>query len=175
METLTTKGLNTALIEELKQEAANTRKMIERVPMDKADWKPHDKSMALGRLAMHVIDMHNWVTVTINQDELDLAKPYDSPKFPATNAELVAILDRIVETAIQTLESTTDEELSKPWSLRNGEQIYFTMPKKVVLRSMCYNHIIHHRGQLSVYLRLLDVAIPGMYGPSYDDMEAMKK
>jgi uncharacterized damage-inducible protein DinB len=175
METTIAKGLNTALIAELKQESAKTIKMIERVPMDKPDWKPHDKSMALGRLTMHVIDMYHWVTLTINQDELDFAKSYNSPKFPDTNEELVEILEKNVEAAISVLEGTSDEELSKPWSLRNGEHIYFTMPKKVVLRDMCYNHITHHRGQLSVYLRLLNIPIPGMYGPSADDMEAMKK
>lgn len=174
MET-TMKGLNTALIAELKQEAAKTQKMVECVPMDKPDWKPHEKSMSLGRLTMHMIDMHNWITVTIKQDELDFAKPYDSPKFPATNKELKEVLDKNVETALKTLDNVTDEELKKPWTLRNGEHVYFTLPKKVVLRDMCFNHIVHHRGQLSVYLRLLNVPIPGMYGPSADEMEAMSK
>lgn len=174
METLTTKALNAALIAELKHEAAKTKKMIERVPVEKADWKPHDKSMTLGRLTMHVIEMAGWITVTIKQDELDFAKGYTPTSFPSDNAGLVKLLDKLVAEAENALEESSDEDLHKPWTLRNGDHIYFTLPRIMVLRDFCYNHIVHHRGQLSVYLRLLNVPVPGMYGPSADDMEAMK-
>lgn len=169
METITAKGLNTALIAELKQEAAKTKKMIERVPVDKADWKPHDKSMTLGRLTLHVIDMTDWITYTIMSDELNLAGNFPNDPMPSDGAGLVKRLDKLEAKAIEALENASDEELNKPWTLRHGDHIIFTLPKKVVLRDMCFNHIIHHRGQLSVYLRLLNIPIPGMYGPSADE------
>lgn len=169
METIVAKGLNTALIAELKNEAAKTKKMIERVPAEKADWKPHDKSMTLGRLTLHVIDMTDWITYTIKSDELDLAGSFPNDPMPADGAGLVKRLDKLEAEAINALENVTDEELNKPWTLRHGDHIIFTMPKKAVLRDMCFNHIIHHRGQLSVYLRLLNIPIPGMYGPSADE------
>lgn len=159
-----------ALIAELKMEAANTRKILERVPTDKNDWKPHQKSMSLGRLATHVAEIPSWVTYTLTADELDFAKtPYDT-NVAASSQELVGILDKNVNEAVKTLENVTDEEFEKMWTLRNGEQVYFTLPKKVVLRTFAYSHNFHHRAQLGVYLRLLDVAVPGMYGPTADEM-----
>lgn len=176
METTTAKGLNTALIAELKSEAAKTRKMLALVPIaDKADWVPHTKSMKLGRLALHVAELAGWTGMTITTDELDFAKGYTPTPTPATTEELLAILDKNVEMSLKALENADDELLAKPWTLRSGDHVYFTLPKKVVIRDMCYNHVVHHRGQLSVYLRLLNIPIPGMYGPSADEMEAMKK
>jgi uncharacterized damage-inducible protein DinB len=176
METTIAKGLNTALIAELKGEAAKTRKMLALVPVsEKADWAPHAKSMKLGRLALHVAELAGWAGWTITTDELDFSKNYTPTPTPKTTEELLAIHDKKVEESLKALENVTDEELSKPWTLRNGAEIYFTLPKKVVVRDMCYNHIVHHRGQLSVYLRLLNIPIPGMYGPSADEMEAMSK
>ncbi len=163
-------SLNKSLIAELQNEAANTRKMLERVPVDKNDWKPHKKSMELGRLARHVADLPSWITVTLTTDELDFAKFEYKPHMAATNEELVSILDTMVQKATETLENASEEEFNKMWTLRNGDHVILTLPKKAVLRSFALSHMYHHRGQLSVYLRLLDVPVPGMYGPSADDM-----
>jgi uncharacterized damage-inducible protein DinB len=159
-----------ALIAELKMEAANTRKILERVPVDKNDWKPHHKSMSLGRLATHVAEIPGWVNTTLNADELDFATtPYEA-RVAASNEELLNILDKNVADAVTTLENVRDEEFDRMWTMRNGEQVYFTLPKKVVLRTFAFSHNFHHRGQLGVYLRLLDVPVPGMYGPTADEM-----
>jgi len=160
---------NQALIAELQMEAAASRKMLERVPTDKNDWKPHDKSMKLGRLASHVGELPGWIAMVMATDGLDFATMDYKPFIPATTEELVAHLDEHVNKAMAALENATDADFDAMWTMRNGEQIYFTLPKKVVLRTWAYSHMYHHRGQLSVYLRLLDVPIPGMYGPSADE------
>src|SRR4051812_43021325 len=161
---------NKALIAELKMESANTRKILERVPTDKNDWKPHAKSMSLGRLATHVAEIPEWITKTMTADELDFAKEPYKAHIATSPEELVSILDKHVNKAIEVLEGCTDEDFNKMWSLRNGENIFFTLPKKVVLRTFALSHNYHHRAQLGVYLRLLDVAVPGMYGPTADEM-----
>ena len=160
---------NQALIAELKMEAASTRKMLERVPVEKNDWQPHDKSMKLGRLATHIAEVPGWVTRVMAHDELDFATAGFKSHIAASNAELLAILDDKVNSAISLLENSTDADFDKPWTMRRGETVVFTLPKKVVLRRFAYSHHYHHRGQLSVYLRMLDVPVPGMYGPSADD------
>lgn len=157
------------LAAELKQEAVAARKMLERVPNDKLDWQPHEKSMTLGRLAGHVVEMVTWANVTVEQDELDFATAGYKPKEYTAAAELVADFDQNVSSALEVLNSTADETMTHNWRLRNGEQVYFELPKAAVLRTMMMNHIIHHRGQLSVYLRLLDVPVPPVYGPSADE------
>jgi len=155
--------------EELKHETNNTRKILERLPMEKLSWKPHEKSMNLERLSQHIAELPTWITLTIKQDELDFAKGYTpSPKFNSTE-ELIEQLNKNVALATKALEETTDEHLLKPWTLRNGEQIFFTMPRAVVIRNMVFNHIIHHRAQLGVYLRLLNVPLPTIYGPTADE------
>ncbi|MBA3830231.1 MAG: hypothetical protein H0X33_14925 [Taibaiella sp.] len=162
-------GMNQHLIAELKNEAASTRKMLERVPLDKADWKPHDKSMTLGRLATHVAELPTWVGITINTDELDLGKNTNTPTKVTTNEELVALHDKNVNDAVAALESASDEHMKKSWKLLHNGHTIFEMPKAAVVRSFSLSHLYHHRGQLSVYLRLNDVPVPGMYGPSADD------
>ena len=157
------------LLNELQQEAAQTRKMLERVPFEKGDYKPHEKSFEMGRLAAHVAELPGWITMTVKTDGMDFAtSAYKSPK-PESHEELLRVYDDIVAKAVEALQSTNMEELMKPWTLRNGEQILFTMPKVAVIRSFAINHLIHHRGQLSVYLRLNEVPLPGMYGPSADE------
>lgn len=154
---------------ELEHEAAAARKMLERVPEEKFDWKPHEKSMLFGRLAVHIGEMIDWVKLTITTDELDFAvEPY-KPFEPKTTAELLGYFDKNVEGAIEALKNTSDEAILKTWTLRNGEHIYFVKPRIEVLRFDCFNHIIHHRGQLSVYLRLNDIPVPGVYGPTADE------
>ncbi len=165
-------AMNSALIAELKMEAASSRKMLERVPTDKNDWKPHEKSMKLGRLSTHVAELPGWVAFTLNADELDFMKMDYKPLTNPTPEELLALHDLNVNKAIEALEAATDEEFEKIWTLRNGDHIIMALPKKVVIRTMAFNHLVHHRGQLSVYLRLLDVPVPGMYGPSHDDRPA---
>ena len=154
---------------ELKQEANSTRKMLERIPADKFFWKPHDKSMTLARLAGHVVEMLMWTGVTLTQDELDFAKSDFQPKEYTEASELVTDFDKNIADATVMLSSASNETIMQNWKLRNGEEIYFELPKAVVLRSMVMNHIIHHRGQLSVYLRMLDIPVPSIYGPSADE------
>jgi len=152
---------------EFDQEMANTRKILECVPEDKFTWKPHEKSMTLGRLASHVAEMPNWAVLTINQDKLELT-PGTKPFLAGSKAELVEALDKNVAEARQAITGASDEHLAKTWSLIYGGNTVFSLPRAAVLRGMVMSHIIHHRGQLSVYLRLNNVAIPGMYGPSAD-------
>ena len=162
-------ALASAFIAEMQQEAATARKCLERVPTDKFDWKPHERSMAFGRLAVHVAEMFGWTTAAIQQDELDFAKADYKPAEPRNTEELVEFLDKTVAEAIDVLRNASDEQFMQPWTLRNGETVYFTMPRVAVMRSMVMNHIVHHRGQLSVYLRFNDIAVPALYGPSADE------
>lgn len=153
---------------ELNQETTVTRKMLERLPIEKSDWKPHPKSMALINLASHVAELVSWIPMVITGTELDFGKNPYSPFLPKNNAELLKFFDDNMKAATEVLNSASDEEMAKPWTLRSGEYIIFTLPKVAVLRSFTMNHMVHHRGQLSVYLRLLDIPIPGAYGPSAD-------
>jgi uncharacterized damage-inducible protein DinB len=162
--------ISQSFLPELQHEAASCRKMLERVPLEKYSWKPHDKSMTLGRLATHVAELPSWITMTINTDELDFSK-FDYKPFEAKSTEeLLRHFDENVERAAAALKDVDDATMMKNWTLRNGDHIIFTMPKVATIRSMAMNHMIHHRGQLSVYLRLAGVPVPGMYGPSADEM-----
>lgn len=159
-----------SLTNEYTHECAGTRKLLERIPLDKGDWKPHEKSMSLHNLAVHVADIPNWVPVSIEQDELDFAKVPYQPKKATTTEELLKIHDDAVAAALKSIANTNADVLkNQQWTMRNGDTIYFTMPKIAVLRSFSFNHLYHHRGQLTVYLRLLGVPVPGMYGPTADE------
>ncbi|QYO65427.1 DinB family protein [Leptolyngbya sp. 7M] len=162
-------NIASAFIAELQHEAETTRKCLERIPAEKFDWKPHEKSMTFGALASHIAEMFGWTPAALTQTELDFAKMDYTPFQPATTEDLVEFLDKNVAEAIDTLRNTPDEVFMEQWSMRNGETVYFTMPKIAVMRSVVTNHIIHHRGQLSVYLRLNDIAVPQIYGPSADE------
>ncbi|MBS1795664.1 MAG: damage-inducible protein DinB [Acidobacteria bacterium] len=162
-------NLAAALIGELQQEAATTRKCLERIPADKFDYKPHEKSMAMGRLAVHTAEMVDWAKETVTTTELDFAANEYKPFEPKTTEELVEFADKHLAEAIEALKNTSDEAMMENWTLRNGETVYFTMPRIQVLRGMVFNHIIHHRGQLSVYMRLNDIPVPAIYGPSADE------
>ena len=161
--------LNEAFIAELEQEAKATRRLLERVPLDKSDWKPHDKSMSLGRLASHVAEIPGWVSVTLDADELDFSKMDYKPVIASSNKELLEIFEKNYKKALESLKRAKDEEFMKNWTLRNGETVYMTLPKAAVLRSFAYSHQIRHRGQLTVYMRLNNVALPGIYGPTADE------
>lgn len=158
-----------ALIPELKHEYASTRKILERVPFESLNWKPHEKSMTLGKLASHVATIPHWLVDIISSEEFDfLKRNYSVPEFNSSQ-EMLTEFDRLTTKAIVDLQKTSDEKLRKQWTFRRGEHIILSLPKVVAIRSMSISHLIHHRGQLSVYLRLLNVAIPGMYGPSADE------
>ena len=162
-------SLNTALIGEMKHESANTRKMLERVPTDKLDWVPHEKSMKLRRLAKHIADLPIWVERIIDADEFNFATANFNREPPASTEDILRLFDERFAEAIKVLESSSDEKLNGTWIARRGDYVMFQLPKKAALRSFAYNHVYHHRGQLSVYLRLLNIPVPGMYGPSADE------
>lgn len=162
-------SLGQILSAELDHEAASIRKMLERLPNEKFSWKPHEKSMTLERLAGHIVEMVGWTRQTLTQDELDFSKFDYKPKEYKNASEMVADLDKNVSEAVEILTNTTDETMAESWTMRNGEQIFFEMPKAAVMRAFVMNHIVHHRGQLSVYLRLLDIPVPSIYGPSADE------
>lgn len=149
-------------------EMANTRRVLERVPAERFDFKPHDKSYSLRDLSSHLANVPSWTAVTLATEELDLGQDWE-PFDPTTTADVLAHFDRHAAEARAALERATAEQLAVPWTLRMGEQVIFTMPRRAVLRSFVLNHMIHHRAQLTVYLRLLDVPVPGVYGPSADE------
>ena len=159
-----------ALLPEFDQEAATTRRVLERIPDDKFSFKPHPKSMDMASLATHVCELTNWTPETIGKDSVDLAAFDPSQrKIAASRAELLDMFDKAVVNARTALAKAEDAQLMQPWSLKSGDQVFFTMPKVAVLRSFVFNHTVHHRAQLSVYLRLNDIPVPAMYGPSADE------
>lgn len=160
-------AIKDGFVAEVQQEAVPTRKMLERIPPDTFDWKPHEKSMSMQQLSVLVADMFGWLEFMIDADELDFAKGYEQPK-PATTQELVDFFDKKLEAGLNSLRNADDLVFSQAWKLRNGEQIYMETSKLEVVRQTI-NHMVHHRGQLSVYLRLKDIAVPSIYGPSADE------
>jgi uncharacterized damage-inducible protein DinB len=158
-----------ALLPEFDHEMTRTRKVIERAPEDKFDWKPHVKSFSLGALATHLATLPTWCTETLTKSEIDLPAGQQPLAALPSKTELMAAFDRNVAAARAALAGKTDAELLAIWSLKRGGKTLFSMPKAAVLRSFVLSHVIHHRGQLSVYLRLLDVPVPSIYGPSADE------
>ena len=160
------------LLQEFDQEMAGARRTLERVPDDRLDWSPHAKSGTMGWLAGHLANVPEWGTLTIASDELDLApggKPLEQAPQPQSSAELVATFDRHVAAARAAIAGVSDEALQQPWRLlQNGQEI-MKLPRLAVLRSFVLNHLIHHRAQLGVYLRLNDIPVPSIYGPSADE------
>ena len=165
-------GISESLLPEFDNEMANTRKTLERVPVDKFDWKPHAKSAAMGGLATHLSNIPTWAVYTIDQDSLDLApggKPLPPTQLAKSQAELLATFDTNAAKARAAIAGASDAELFQPWSLMSNGNTILTMPKVAVLRSFVMNHLIHHRAQLGVYLRLNDIPVPSIYGPSADE------
>jgi uncharacterized damage-inducible protein DinB len=156
------------LLPEFDQEMANTRRMLESVPDAKLAYKPHEKSYALRDLAAHIANLPMWTTVTLTTTGLDLSEPFDRV-IPNSTAEILAQFDEHAAAARTVLEKTSAEDMMVPWTLRSGDQVHFTMPRAATFRAFVMSHLIHHRAQLGVYLRLLDVPVPGMYGPSADE------
>jgi uncharacterized damage-inducible protein DinB len=165
-------GRSESLLPEFDNEMANTRKTLERVPQEKFDWKPHEKSMAMGGLATHLSNIPTWAVYTLDQDSLDLApegKPLPPAELAKSQAELLATFDANAAKARAAIAGASDEELFKTWSLMSNGNTILTMPKIAVLRNFVMNHLIHHRAQLGVYLRLNDIPVPSIYGPSADE------
>ena len=157
------------LLPEFDQEMKSTRKLLECVPDGKFEYKPHEKSMSLGRLSAHVAELPSYLTATLKLERLDMTGE-EKPFSPATRKELLDAFDKHTAEARELLSKASDEDLAKIWTLTYKGQQIFSMPRAAVLRSMCLSHLYHHRGQLGVYLRMNNVAFPGMYGPSADEM-----
>ncbi|MBP6459527.1 MAG: hypothetical protein KA264_05470 [Crocinitomicaceae bacterium] len=155
-------------LEELVREAKATRALLEAVPFEKGDYKPHEKSMTLKRLTIHVAEITGWFKETLLQDELNFAEGDHTQKEYNTIEDVLALHDRLVENATKILNEVSDDEFDKMWTMRNGDYVILTESKAQVVRTWCFNHLFHHRGQLSVYLRMLDVKLPGTYGPTAD-------
>ena len=157
---------------EFDNEMNSARKTLERIPEDKLSWKPHEKSMPLGRLAGHVAELAGWAIPAIKQDSLDFSPPGAPPMQPTiatSRKQVLEIFDKNREESRAAITSASDEHLMKNWSLMRGGQMLMTMPRVVVLRSFFMNHLIHHRAQLGVYLRLNNIPVPSVYGPSADE------
>jgi uncharacterized damage-inducible protein DinB len=157
------------LTEELNHEAVSTRRMFERIPFEKSDFSPHEKSTKMGKLAGHVAELFGWVPMVLGSNELDFASGQYQPFIPKDKTELLQYFDDAIAKANEALRQTSPEELKQPWTMRSGSHVIVTLPKAQVLRRIVFNHLIHHRGQLSVYLRLNNEPVPGMYGPSADE------
>ncbi|MSO45532.1 MAG: DUF664 domain-containing protein [Acidobacteria bacterium] len=157
-----------ALLPEFDREMTTTRTLLERVPDDRLEWKPHAKSMSLGQLAAHVATIPIWGHVAMIESQYDLDSSDTRPAM-TTRAEIVAAFDRYAGDARAAIDGRTDAELLTLWSLMRSQETLFSAPRAMVWRGFVLNHLIHHRGQLSVYLRILDVPIPSIYGPSADE------
>ncbi len=162
-------GIGEHMANEMRHEAVATRKVLERLPDDKFDWQPHDKSMKLGALASHLVNNFGWADMILSSSELDFGGMDFTPNEYHSAAECVAAFDKALEATANLLASTSDEALRDTWTLRDGERVYFTQPKIGVLRGFVLNHNIHHRAQLAMYLRLNDIPVPQIYGPSADE------
>ena len=163
-----------SMLPEFDHETATTRTLLERVPEARSAWKPHEKSMTLGELAMHVSVLPGWTHVTLKDTQFDTNPPdghrYAPPAFEST-ARMLAAYDESVNASRAMLAAATDAELMVPWTLKSGGKTVFSMPRVAVFRSFIMNHAIHHRGQLSVYLRMCDIPLPSIYGPTADTRE----
>ena len=165
-------SLSQAILPEFDHEMANTRKVLERIPEDKLTWKIHDKSNTIGWVGMHLAEIPGWADLTLNHDSLDVdppgGKPYRTPT-PSSKQEILDRFDKNVAAGREAIASATDEQFTKPWTLLKGGQEIFTMPRAAMLRSFVISHNIHHRAHLCVYLRVNDVPVPALYGPSGDE------
>jgi uncharacterized damage-inducible protein DinB len=158
--------LPTSPFADFDEEMRITRRVLERVPSEKGKWKPHEKSFTLGHLAQLVARMPEWIAMSLNESAIDLGSAAGYSYEPTET--LLSVFDQNVEAARDALRETTDENLDEPWSLKRGNQVLLTMPKGAVVRQTI-SHLSHHRGQLTVYLRLLNIAVPSIYGPSADE------
>ena len=165
----TTKTLPQILYSDLENELRTTRRMLERYPAGKAEWQPHKKSMTLGRLAAHVAELPGFGTTILNTDEMDFGSRGYTPTSYDSADKLLEVFDAKVAELHKALATMDSAAAESKWTLRNGDQVFFSLPKGELLRSMLINHLVHHRAQLGVYYRMLDVELPGSYGPSADE------
>ncbi|MDH3271352.1 MAG: DinB family protein [Gemmatimonadota bacterium] len=156
------------LLPEFDHEFAETRKALERIPEDKLDWKPHEKSFSLHALSGHLAEIPNWMRVTLEMDVFDLDAPYERV-VPETKEEILSTFDAQLKDAREALARASGETMMETWSMKKNGEVVMSMPKGAVLRSFIFNHNVHHRAQLGVYLRMLDVPVPGHYGPTADE------
>ncbi|WP_420150612.1 DinB family protein [Spirosoma sp.] len=156
------------LLQEMEQEAQTTRKMLSRIPEDRFDWQPHPKSMTMVSLASHIAELPSWVELALTTEELDFETAPYTPASINSTAEILALQEKSLKQGQESLKKATESQLDEPWTLRSGEQVLFDSTKGGTIR-MAYSQIVHHRAQLGVYLRLLDIPIPGSYGPSADE------
>ena len=161
--------LSQSFIAEINYEAALTKRILERVPEEHFDWKPHEKSMTLGRLATHTAELLGFLHSILTMEEFDFAKGHYKPAFANTPEELMNVFQQKLDEVIESLQNMNDEKMQTNFTLRSGEHIFSTIPRSAAIRPMALNHIIHHRGQMTVYLRLLNIPVPGLYGPSADE------
>lgn len=163
----------TMLLNEMEREAQTTRKMLSIIPNDKYDWKPHTKSMTIRELATHIAEIPAWVQLVLTTDELDFEKNPYQPTPITGNTDLMSLFEKSYNEGYETLQKAIDEDLLPTWTLRSGDRIFVTGTKAQQIRDT-YCQVVHHRAQLGVYLRLLNIPIPGSYGPSADELEAMQ-
>jgi uncharacterized damage-inducible protein DinB len=163
-----TRNFSQAMLPEFDHEMANTRISLERVPEDKLSFKPHAKSMSLGALATHLSVINHWAEAIVGQDTFDVSTAPPTVEL-TSRADILAAFDKNTATARKVIAESMDAHLLKPWTLMAGSHTVLTMPRVAVLRSFILNHTIHHRAQLGVYLRLNDVSVPSIYGPSADE------
>lgn len=162
-------SLNEVLLAELEREAKTTRKIFEKIPSEHLSFKPHEKSMAMGQLAGHVAEIPGWLHLMLNADELDFATMNYTPPKIEQNADLIKHFEENLANGKSVLENATDEKFNGTWRMRHGEQIFFELPRAEVIRTWVFSHIVHHRAQLGVYLRLLNIPVPSIYGPTADE------
>ena len=158
-----------SLVREFSSESVNTRKLLERVPEDKLSWKPHEKSMTLSRLSTHTSEIPNWSEMIVNNDFFDMGSVEFKPVELETRKEILESFEKYVDLFENVMKDKTDEELRKAWQLKVGDKVLIELPRLAAIRSFILSHLLHHRGQLTVYLRLNDVPLPAIYGPSADD------
>ena len=161
-------SINAQFVQELEQEAQTTRRVLERVPEDKLGWKPHAKSWSLGQLALHVATVQGSIAEIAGPDSVPVPEDF-SQAAPASSAEIMSALDDSLSSAKAALEGWDDAAMGATWKAMAGDQEVMAIPRAALLRSIMFNHLYHHRGQLAVYLRLLDVPVPSIYGPSADE------
>ena len=157
------------ILAELSHEGATTRRLLERLPQDRLGWQPHPKSMTLGRLATHIAEIPGWVGSIVEKDEFDIGTAGHKPSTVGSVAEIIAMFDKSVATATENLKRQSNDRLLAKWQLKKNGKLVVEMPRLGMVRSFLMNHLIHHRGQLSVYLRLQNVPLPSIYGPTADE------
>jgi len=159
-----------SLTKEIEHEGAQTKKMLERIPLDQFNWKPHEKSREIGQLAIHIAQTPAWTSRILAAADFDMLS--FKREVPEINSpeDLVKISETNIENAVGDLQKTSDEDMVAMWTFKRGNKVVFSLPRGVAIRTLAMNHLIHHRGQLSVYLRLLNIPVPGMYGASADEM-----